>query len=178
MRGKARNRGELDGMALRTLFAIVLLALLAACSKEQPADLVLRGGNVYTVDANRSWASAVGITDGHIVYVGDDSGIESHIGPQTRVIDLSGRMLLPGFHDSHVHPMSAAYSRLMQCRLNDLEWPDEVHAAVEKCAADYHDREWLLGVGLDPAIFEGAGPSRTVLDKLVPDRPASRISEL
>ena len=157
---------------------VVLLACLSACSSERPADLVLRGGAVYTVDANRSWANAVAVRDGHIIYVGDDEHAKMHIGPHTQVVELVGRMVLPGLHDSHIHPMSGAYSRLMQCRLHDLEWPGEVFAAVRKCAADLKDGEWLMGTGLDPAIFDEPGLNRTVLDELVPDRPANLTTEV
>ena len=64
---------------------------------ERPADLVLTGGAVYTVDAARSWAQAVAISGGQIVAVGTDSGMRPYVGPRTEVINLRGRMLLPGF---------------------------------------------------------------------------------
>ncbi len=167
-----KTSGEPSGLVSRLALVLVLLAGPAACNKEQPADLVFRGGEIYTVDANRSWASAVGIKDGRIIYVGDDERVGTHIGLSTRVVDLSGRMMLPGFHDSHMHPMSGGFSRLLNCRLFDLEWPNEVHAALRECANGLEDGEWLLAIGLDPSVFDGPGPRRTALDELVPDRPA------
>ena len=76
---------------------------VAAADARQSAELVLRGGAVYTVDSVRSWAHAVGIRGGRIVYVGTDAGAADWIDAKTEVIDLQGKMLLPGFHDSHVH---------------------------------------------------------------------------
>src|SRR5581483_3468343 len=75
-----------------------------------PADLVFIDGAVYTVDAARSWATAVAVRGERIVYVGDDGGARKLVGAGTRVIDLQGRMLLPGFIDSHVHPGAAGVS--------------------------------------------------------------------
>ncbi len=98
----------------RRLLAAVLV-LLAACRTpaDHPgevaaaADLVFRNGAVYTVDAARSWASAVGVRHGRIVYVGTDSLPAGLIGRGTEVVDLAGRMLLPGFQDGHVHPVES-----------------------------------------------------------------------
>jgi predicted amidohydrolase YtcJ len=70
-----------------------------------PADLVLRGAAVYTVDGARSWAEAVAVTKGRIVFVGANASASPWIGRSTKVLDLSGKMLLPAFHDAHVHPL-------------------------------------------------------------------------
>jgi len=70
---------------------------------ERPADLVLTGGAVYTVDAARTWAQAVAIRGGRIAAVGTDAEMRPHVGPRTEVVNLRGRMVLPGFQDAHVH---------------------------------------------------------------------------
>src|SRR3990170_4464483 len=71
-----------------------------------PADVALHNGAVYTMAATRAWAEAVAIENGRIVYVGDETGIKPWIGSHTARIDLQGKMVLPGFHDSHVHPVT------------------------------------------------------------------------
>jgi predicted amidohydrolase YtcJ len=156
--------------AINALVAVILVGTLAACT-DQGADLVFRRGAVYTVDEDRSWAEAVAVADGRIVYVGDDDGVGAHIGSSTQVIDLAGRMLLPGFHDSHMHPMRAG-TRMFRCQMYDLDWPAGVYAAIRDCAAGLGEEDWLHGVGLPDEVFEGTGPLRTVLDELVPDHPA------
>lgn len=72
------------------------------------ADMVLRNGYVYTVDGKNSVQQAIAVTGGKIVYVGSDEGVTSYIGQQTQLIDLAGRMLMPGFIDAHMHPGTAA----------------------------------------------------------------------
>ncbi|MFL5649739.1 MAG: hypothetical protein ACJ777_00515 [Chloroflexota bacterium] len=76
------------------------------------ADLVLRGGRVETMDAAGTRATAVAVRDGRIVAVGDDAGLLSWVGPRTRVLELRGRTVTPGFGDAHVHPVSAGLSRM------------------------------------------------------------------
>ena len=74
---------------------------------EKKADLILKNGSVYTVDTNRTWAQAVGITEGIINSVGSNESAKSHIGSETVVIDLQGKLILPGFVDAHAHPSLA-----------------------------------------------------------------------
>ena len=81
-------------------------------AKNISADLILFDGKVYTVDANRSWAEAVAVIDGKIAYVGSSTGAKKYKGPNTRLVDLEGKMLLPGFQDAHVHPIEAGMAYL------------------------------------------------------------------
>src|SRR5262252_9093877 len=89
-----------------------------------PADMVLRGGHAYLVDAARSWAQAVAVAGGRIVAVGTDAEVSALIGPRTEVIDLAGRMLLPGFTDSHVHASVGGLERL-RCDLSGAHGLDD-----------------------------------------------------
>ncbi len=134
-----------------------------------PADLVLRGAAVYTVDAARSWARVVAVRDGLIVYVGSESGAAAWIGPATEVLDLPGRMILPGFQDAHAHPVISGVE-IGQCDLLDLADRDAVLAKVAECAAG-QEGEWLLGAGWQLPIFPGNGPDRALLDEIAPGRP-------
>ena len=136
-----------------------------------PADLVLRGGAVYTVDAARSWATTVGIQGGRITYVGSDSVPDGLIGPETEVIELAGRMVLPGFQDGHVHLLTGGVE-LGECTLFTLPTPAAVGDSIRACAASRPDATWVRGVGWELTVFPGANPSRALLDSLVPDRPA------
>jgi len=85
------------------------LLLAAACGPREPAvepaDRVLMGGYVYTVDANRSVAQAIAIRGGEITFVGSEAAAEAYIGPDTTVHELEGAMVLPGLHDVHLHPL-------------------------------------------------------------------------
>ncbi len=70
-----------------------------------PAETVFRNGIVITVDEKQPSASAVAVRNGRIISVGDNQQIADEIGPNTRVIDLDGRTLMPGINDNHCHPM-------------------------------------------------------------------------
>ena len=158
--------------------SFAVCTLLAACGErpEAPpearaAELVLRNGSVYTVDATRSWAEAVGISNGRIVFVGTDEDAETFVGPSTQVVDLDGRMLLPGFQDIHVHPISGGIEA-SSCDLNALTTVDEYLEKIAECAREHADEEWITGGGWSMAAFgPGANASRKLLDEIVPDRP-------
>lgn len=136
-----------------------------------PADLVFRHGAVYTVDGPRSWAEAVAVSNGRIVFVGTDAAAAAWIGASTRVVDLSGKMLLPAFHDSHVHPVSGGIEAL-ECDLHGLASQDEVLSAIRTYAAAHPQATWIRGGGWELTVFPNGNPSKALLDGVVPDRPA------
>ena len=144
---------------------------LAGPSRTREADVVLRGGAVYTLNATRSWAETVAIRKDTILYVGADHGVAPYIGPHTRVVNLDGRMVLPAFQDSHIHPISGGISHL-QCALYDLQTKEEYVGAVARYAAAHKDASWIRGDGWSLAAFAPTGiPDKTLLDAVVSDRP-------
>jgi len=153
------------------VWRLLLLALLCAAQARAESPLVLHGGKVYTLDPARPWASAVVVREGRIAYVGDDAGALTAAGPDARRIALKGRMVLPGFHDSHTHPMSGGL-RLIRCQLGEAKTVAALYATVRACASAHRQRPWLLGAGWSPQMFGDAGPSLAKLDELVPDQPA------
>ncbi len=158
------------------LFFFVLLggtgaAASAAAGSGPSADLVLRHGQIYTVDAARSWAESLAVSGDRIVFVGADRDVTGFIGPKTRVVDLGGRFVLPGFHDRHVHPVSGGVE-LTQCDLNSSADRDEVLQRLRDCVARLGDRPWPVGGGWDLTLFPGGLADRRDLDAILPDRPA------
>jgi predicted amidohydrolase YtcJ len=135
------------------------------------ADLVFTGGHVHTVDATRPRAEAVAVRGDRIVAVGSAREVRDHTGPRTRVVDLTGRLLLPGFQDAHVHPISSGVEHL-QCELNDAHGREEVLAAVRSYVETHPDEPWILGGGWAMPDFPHGTPRREDLDTIVPDRPA------
>ncbi|MBY8888422.1 amidohydrolase [Streptomyces sp. PTM05] len=136
------------------------------------ADLVFTGGPVYTVDPARSWADAVAVRDGRIVVVGGEHDVSHLVGAGTEVVDLTGKLLLPGFQDAHVHPVLAGTTR-RTCDLHDLEEAQDYVAAVAAYAAAHPDRPWITGGGWSMEAFPGGTPHRALLDGVVPDRPVA-----
>src|SRR5215217_2867047 len=134
------------------------------------AVLAFVNGRVYTMDAARRWAGAVAVSRGQIVAVGTDADVRELIGPGTDVVDLEGRMLLPGFQDAHVHPPSGGLE-MLRCNLADAYTGEEYGRIVPEYAAAHPDAAWILGGGWSMDAFPGGAPTRDVLDGLVPDRP-------
>jgi predicted amidohydrolase YtcJ len=144
----------------------------AALASREPADLVLTGGAIYTLDAARSTAEAIAVRGGRIVEVGSAGVVGRLVGPRTRVVRLRGRTVLPGFGDAHVHPVSSGVA-LRQCdvRAGTLGGKDR-YAAIVRSYADAHpDLPWIVGDGWYMADFPGGNPARGILDAVVPDRP-------
>lgn len=162
-------------LCVRLAITLAMGLSVISCSGEKSvntkADVLLRNGAIYTVDAARSWAEAAAIAHGRIIYVGANAGAEEFITPQTHVIDLNGKMVLPGFHDSHVHPVSGGIE-LGQCNLNGLQTQQEIFDAVREYAQKNPALPWIVGGGWDLPIFPNANPTKQQLDQLVSDRPA------
>jgi predicted amidohydrolase YtcJ len=139
-------------------------------SPDSPADLVLTGGRIATMDAARSWASALAVRAGRISALGPDRDVGASIGPSTRVIALRGRTVIPGFQDAHVHPVHGGLDAL-GCDLHDLMQADDYDPVIRAYADANPAASWIVGGGWYMAAFEGGTPHREVLDRLVPDRP-------
>jgi len=147
----------------------IITAIPAAAKDSNPADLVLLHGEIYTVDSSRSWAQALAVRQGRIVFVGTDAEAKKWIGPATQQVDLHGRMVLPGFHDSHVH-LAGGGIELEECNLNGLTTQDEVVSAIRKYAETHPNKKWIRGGGW-PLTLYGGNPTKDLLDSIVPDRP-------
>ncbi len=139
-------------------------------SANATADLVFTNGAVYTVDAARSWAEAVAVQGGRIAAVGAHADVEDLIGAGTEVVDLRGRMLLPGFQDAHVHPVLGGLD-LLQCDLHDAGSLPEYEDIIRAYAEGHAEATWIVGGGWSMDVFPGGTPTKDVLDRLVPDRP-------
>jgi predicted amidohydrolase YtcJ len=137
---------------------------------ERPADLVLTGGAVYTVDAARTWAQAVAVSGGRIAAVGTDADMRPHVGQRTEVVNLRGRMVLPGFQDAHVHASGGGLER-NQCDLTGEHTRQGYLAAIRGYADGNPGAEWITGGGWSMDVFPGGVPGKDDLDAIVPDRP-------
>jgi predicted amidohydrolase YtcJ len=134
------------------------------------ANLALVNGRVYTMDAARRWASAVAVSQGRIVGVGTDADVRGLIGPGTDVVDLGGRMLLPGFQDAHVHPPSGGYE-MLHCNLSEAYSVPEYQRIVREYAAAHPDDAWIVGAGWSMDVFPSGNPPKEPLDRVVAGRP-------
>lgn len=135
------------------------------------ANTIFRNGAVYTMDDNRSWATAVAVRGDKIIYVGFEDGVDALRGPETRVIDLDGKMLMPSFQDIHIHPIFAGREALT-VDLNGSSSIEEYVSVVRTYADANPDKDWILGGGWTMDVFgPGARASKKLLDAVVADRP-------
>lgn len=141
-----------------------------------PADTVMRNGYVYTVDGQNSVQQAIAISGGKIVYVGSDAGVDGYIGKQTQLIDLAGRMLMPGFVDAHMHPGDGG--RAMT--LCDLKYQTmtraQFQASIQACLDAEKDKGpdvWLEVGSWDRMGMTGldGDADKSTLDALKTQRP-------
>jgi predicted amidohydrolase YtcJ len=147
------------------------LTLLLGADPAPAADLALINGKVWTVNKAQPEAEAVAVWRDRILAVGGTAAIKPLIGPKTRVLDLKGRRVVPGFYDSHVHFLGSG-QRLSEVALKDAadeaEFGRRLRAFDQKLPRD----RWLLGGEWDhDRTFGGTLPSAELLDKYVLDRP-------
>lgn len=160
---------------MKKLAVVFLLALVWNGSAQTPktsgnADLVLRHGRVYTMDAARSWVESVAIRSGKIVFAGEDSKIAPFVGRQTQTIELEGRYAMPSFIDSHVHPLSAGID-MTHLDLTPFNTKEQILDAIKKFSAEHPKDAWILGSGWSLPVFPAANPQKEWIDTIVPDRP-------
>jgi predicted amidohydrolase YtcJ len=174
-RVSSRRRGAL-GAARAASCALFAAQIGCGASIPQAADTVLRNGFVYTVDSADSVHQAVAVRAGRIVYVGTDSGAQTYVDARTEVIDLAGRMLMPGLVDGHMHVMSGGVQRL-KCSLDYKTWTiaqmqQKIQACLDGEPAKEPDR-WLEVTSWDRqgTVSVDADPTRAALDVLRTERP-------
>lgn len=164
---------------LATCFFVAILAAACAPSSE-PANelgsLALINASIQTMDADNPHATAVVIRDDQIVYVGDTEGAAPFIGSSTNVRDLGGQLVLPGFIDTHVHPvMGGGYATALS--LDTFGTVDEWVAAIAAYAAANEDKPLLFGYGFLATTFGPTGPTRQLIDAIVPGKPVLIMDE-
>jgi hypothetical protein len=140
-----------------------------------PADLVVLNGRVFTADGRGTMAEAVAIRGNTILRAGTSRDIESLRGPSTITVDARGSTVLPGFNDAHLHFVSGGLA-LDKANLLDATSLPEIEARISEFAASHPDRPWVLGRGWYYEPFPDGLPTREILDRLVPDRPAHMVA--
>jgi predicted amidohydrolase YtcJ len=135
-----------------------------------PADLVITGAQVYCGIPAGGWAAAVAVQGDRIVAVGNEAQVRDRVGSAVNVLYLPGRMIVPGFQDAHVHPVTAGRNRLT-VSLNEINGRQNYLDAVARYAAANPDEPWIVGGGWAMEYFPGGRPTKDDLDAIVPNRP-------
>jgi predicted amidohydrolase YtcJ len=154
-----------------TPFALLMAATALA---NMPADLIVRNAHIVTVDAKFSTAQAATIRDGKFLAVGSDAAVLKTKGPKTRVVDLGGRTVLPGFNDTHVH-LTAGKDLETQVDLTHIRSIKQIQSAIAARAKQLKPGEWIVGTRgwWEYQLAEGRLPTRADLDLAAPNNPVS-----
>ena len=133
------------------------------------ADTVFRNGDIHTIDTLGSRVQAVAIKDGKFIKVGSNDDMKAVTGKGTEVINLHGKMVMPGIIDTHIHAVRGGLGQLYFCQFPVESSVEQIQAAVKKCAAKKKKGEWIEGKTWDSALSKKV--TSADLDKAAPDNP-------
>ena len=143
---------------------------------ERPADLVLRGGPILTVNAKDEVVEGVAVTGNAIVAVGSWEEVSSKVGPSTKVIDLQGRSAVPGFIENHIHMTNSNRRTWLELGPGSVSSISELQEKVAERAKDMEPGQWIWAHGYHPErLQEGRHPNRHDLDPASPENPVAIV---
>ena len=159
---------------INNITLLLMFTVIAACSKNDiEPNIIFKNAAVYTVNKNQPWASSVVIQNEKIIFVGNDENALEFENKNSQIIDLNKKMILPGFHDIHVHPVHGGVT-FLQCNLTDIRGIDNLLSKIKSCADEKGPNEWVLGGGWAVDNFSAMKlPDKTMLDEIVPNKPIS-----
>ena len=163
---------KMKTISLALISALACIFSLTAAAQSPPAaDLIITNAKVWTVDKSNPTAQAVAVLGDHIVAVGSNSDVNNWRGASTRVIDAEGKLLLPGFNDSHVHFVNGGLA-LDAVQLNDATSPEEFARRIGDRAKQTPKGEWIMGGDWDETKWTPAKlPTKELIDPVTPETP-------
>jgi predicted amidohydrolase YtcJ len=176
------------------LIGLLLVSVVACGKKDQEAvekqqaarrdvttlqaDVVYTHGRIYTVSEKRPWAEAVAIRGGKFIKVGSNADIEDVVGPDTKVVDLGGKFVMPGMHDVHIHTLDVEVEHVAGNFHRDSGMgKDEMLRALKTYADAHPDREWIVGADYPMGMFPKENAPKELLDEIIPDRPVAVLHQ-
>ena len=161
-------------MKIQSVWNVLLAGVLLVCHTVaiagSKADYLLTNAKAYTFDGDQPWAEAVAFSGNKIVYVGDADGSKAYVGDETEIIDLEGKMLLPGFISGHDHLIANTWTN-SGVNLNAAKSKEETFAMLKQYVKDNPDLEMVVGQGYNANIM-GGYPTAKELDAIIPDKIA------
>ena len=168
---------------------LAIMTLLCGCTPDEraateadeapqavAADTVYINGKIYTVDEAQPWVEAVAIKDGSFFVVGSNSDVDAVVGDTTKVVDLGGRMAMPGLVDTHNHLGGASLSKA-NLYLSNPNDQDQILADVKAYADANPNMPFIRGEAWNMGVFPGNSPRKELLDEIEPDRPVYLLSQ-
>lgn len=161
---------------IRLIFLCLLAFADSGLANARGADVVLRGGTVYSMDAQGNRHSAIAIAGDQILAIGNEADVALFTTEATQIIELEGRVVFPGFIDTHIHTMDTL-PLLNGVMLSPGQSAEEVLDAIAAHARQYPEQNPVLGSGFLARAFGINGPTAAQLDAVIPGRPALIIDE-
>ncbi|MGD9253432.1 MAG: amidohydrolase, partial [Holophagae bacterium] len=161
----------------RLSLAVLILAVVACAPPQEPADMVILGGRIVTMDDSNPKAEGLAIRGQRIVAVSSEADIRAFVGPETEVLDLEGALAVPGLIEGHAHYLSIGRAK-MQLDLRSVSGYDEIVAMVEQAAAEAEPGQWIFGRGWHQEKWQQTPepnvsglPYHDALSEVSPDNP-------
>ena len=162
-------------------FAAIVALGVAGCtqvSNSGAPDIVYHNGKIATVNANFEMVEAVAVDEGRIVALGSSADVQALASDETRLVDLEGKTVLPGFYDNHVHLSMGANPETLD--LWEATTMDEVLTAIREKAAEVPTGEWIRAelaytTNIPHPFPEKKAPTRWDLDEAAPDHPVMLV---
>ena len=161
---------------IRLIFLCLLAFADSGLANARGADVVLRGGTVYSMDTQGNRHSAIAIAGDQILAIGNEADVALFTTEATQIIELEGRVVFPGFIDTHIHTMDTL-PLLNGVMLSPGQSAEEELDAIAAHARQYPEQNPVLGSGFLARAFGINGPTAAQLDAVIPDRPALIIDE-
>src|SRR5579863_9830948 len=153
----------------RLIVACAAFAFFASCSQQQPsADKIYINAKIWTGDTANDRATAIAIKDSLIVYVGND--YINYKGSNTQIIDVDGKMVVPGFTDNHTHFLGGGY-QLASVNLRNVKTQQDFISTLKAFATAHNDDRWILGGDWDHEAWGGNLPTRQWIDSISGKHP-------
>jgi predicted amidohydrolase YtcJ len=158
-------------MKTRTLILGLICLFLSSCQQpKQMADLIYINANIWTADSTQAHATAFAVVGEKIIAVGSDEQILAHKDGNTKVINAGGKMIVPGFIDSHLHLIAGGLN-LLSIKLRDVTSPTDFAQRITAYAATLPKGTWVQGGEWDQSLWGGALPDRSWIDAGTPEHP-------
>jgi predicted amidohydrolase YtcJ len=152
-------------------FSLMGIFMLTACSSKKEANLVLTKGKIWTVNPKQPWAEAIAVYGEKIIAVGSNKEIEQYISEKTAVIDLNGKLVLPGLIDSHTHFMQGG-QLLLQIDLRSAKSEEDFASKIKEYAESLPPGDWILGGNWDEESWPSRKlPAKEIIDPYTSENP-------
>ena len=167
------SRFGLAGFALVIAMPLATTAPRAEPGADAPqqahADTVFINGRIFTADSFASIVEGVAIADGKFQRVGTNAEVREHIGPGTKLVDLKGKMAMPGITDMHVHAVRGGLAEQTYCKFAETDPLDRILATIGACAAAKQPGEWVEGAAWNSLLAPTL--DKAMLDRVAPNNP-------